>query len=326
MVKSKVVRTVTIGTGVAVVLVFNYVFTSLILKWNLRKSILKSIHLQSTNDIITEIDQVCTGSFNYYCLPNGDKENIYLWNLRLEKRREQWHVQMVPNMLESAKDPSLNPKKLWQIYFEPDWSCDLEKRFGNFGKGGKWVCDPYRISEIYAHSSEGCLIYSFTDGSDFTFETDIHKELPNCEIHSFAKSLSIKNTPPFVHFHPWGLSNDNQVGLSDDSKESAGIFQIMGALGHEKRVIEVLNVDIADGLIDPFIPLIDNGKINKDNLIFRQILTVFYERSSEGVGLLKGLMEKSGYVIFHKDPNILCPHKPCVEMALLKANLKIPVN
>ena len=48
------------------------------------------------------------------------------------------------------------------------------------GDGGKWVCDPHRITE-----QKDCLVYSVGSNNDFSFEMAVLKDIgPHCEIHT----------------------------------------------------------------------------------------------------------------------------------------------
>ena len=45
------------------------------------------------------------------------------------------------------------PRKWYQVNFEPTFTCQHEMRLGGLGDGPKWVCDPHRIAK------DDCLVY-----------------------------------------------------------------------------------------------------------------------------------------------------------------------
>ena len=47
-----------------------------------------------------------------------------------------------------------SPQEFHQRNWNPDFSCEFEDFLGPGGDGGKWVCDPHRISKT------NCIVYS----------------------------------------------------------------------------------------------------------------------------------------------------------------------
>ena len=69
----------------------------------------------------------------------------------------------------------------YQNHYEPDFICQHERRIGTLGDGGKWICDPHRISK-----QDSCLVYSIGSNNDFSFEEAVLKDIgSHCEIHTF---------------------------------------------------------------------------------------------------------------------------------------------
>lgn len=76
------------------------------------------------------------------------------------------------------------PGTFYQNNYEPDFVCQHERRIGRLGDGGKWICDPHRISE-----QEDCLVYSVGSNNDFSFEQSVLNDIgPHCEIHTVSVS------------------------------------------------------------------------------------------------------------------------------------------
>lgn len=76
------------------------------------------------------------------------------------------------------------PGTFYQNNYEPDFVCQHERRIGRLGDGGKWICDPHRISD-----QEDCLVYSVGSNNDFSFERSVLDEIgQHCEIHTVSVS------------------------------------------------------------------------------------------------------------------------------------------
>ncbi|CAE8596625.1 unnamed protein product [Polarella glacialis] len=53
------------------------------------------------------------------------------------------------------------------------------------GDGGKWVCDPERITK-QVNSGGSCLVYSVGSNGQFDFEARVLRDIsPSCEVHVF---------------------------------------------------------------------------------------------------------------------------------------------
>lgn len=56
------------------------------------------------------------------------------------------------------------PEEWHQTNWEPTFTCQHERRVGRWGDGGKWVCDPHRITK----NKPSCLVYSVGSENDFS--------------------------------------------------------------------------------------------------------------------------------------------------------------
>lgn len=116
------------------------------------------------------------------------------------------------------------------------------------GDGGKWVCNPHRITEVSRKDKKNCLIYSVGSRGDFTFELGLHKVLTDgerktsCEIHVFdPKDFSSKvprNIQSFTHFHAWGISNESTA-----NKDFLTMEQTVHNIGHHGSIVDVFKID-----------------------------------------------------------------------------------
>jgi hypothetical protein len=118
------------------------------------------------------------------------------WDL-LKKRCT--HIQ--PNICPYCRGGD-NSNAWFQNHYEPEFACRHERRIGRLGDGGKWVCDPHRIT-----AKKDCLIYSVGSNNDFSFEEHVKKDIgEHCEIHTFDPGNYTEKAAEFgVHYHMWGI-------------------------------------------------------------------------------------------------------------------------
>ena len=70
----------------------------------------------------------------------------------------------------------------WAGHFEPEFTCPHEFRLGKLGDGGKWICDPHRITQT--NKDGKCLIYSIGSNGNYQFEKEAFNHVSKtCEIH-----------------------------------------------------------------------------------------------------------------------------------------------
>jgi hypothetical protein len=69
-----------------------------------------------------------------------------------------------------SNTPVVNPdwklKKLYQVYWEPTFSCKNQVRVGRAGDGGKWVCNPQELLLAAQIEERKVLIYSLGSNGD----------------------------------------------------------------------------------------------------------------------------------------------------------------
>ena len=219
-----------------------------------------------------------------------------------------------------------NPPLWYQENFEPDFTCQHERRIGGMGDGPKWVCDPHRLVV-----KQDCLVYSVGSAGNFKFETSILKEIGhNCEIHTFDPEIKGKRfghlAPEGVNYHNWGFTSDNNTGKQQEQAQqlmnkpqqnqtSSGIYKTMKdtikELGHEGRVIDIFKIDCEGCEWKTFHGWFDAGAT------LQQILVEVHRTPKNKVHDFFLGMQKAGYVTFHKEANLFTGGK-CVEYAFLK--------
>ncbi|CAF3528945.1 unnamed protein product [Rotaria sp. Silwood1] len=206
-------------------------------------------------------------------------ESNAAWN----ERKHIYRIQDKENMM----------KRKDAIYFlsnwEPNFHCSHARRMGAMGDGGKWVCDVHRLK-----ARHDCLIYSVGSRGDFTFEIDMKKTIPQCEIHTFDKNLySCPNKACSFHQLMFG------TGIEPNGSKSW--MTILQRLNHTNRSIDILKIDIEGGEYS-FFPLLFNST---KSLFPRQILVELHPINVTLVHGFFELLRSNNYVIFNKENNLL---------------------
>lgn len=210
---------------------------------------------------------------------------------------------------------------LWfQIHYEPSFSCTFERRLGRMGEGGKWVCDPHRITQSVA-DGRSCLVYSFGSNNDLSFETSVHSEISSrCEVHIFdpqplEEGLLAKHgrLPINMTYHAYGLAARGSKGGGKP------LAEIVEELGHVPGTIDILKIDCEGCEWSTYREWLDAG------VRIRQILIeLHWEEFAPGAGApvqahqFFNFLFDHGYVIFHKESNTFGCSGECIEYSFLK--------
>ena len=199
------------------------------------------------------------------------------------QRKETFHKQ---NKVNSIRRKS-------GFFFFDNWlqnfHCSNAERIGTMGEGGKWVCDPFKFK-----SRPDCLIYSVGSNGEFSFEIEMKKLMPHCEIHTFDKD-----------YHPYPndtcIFHSIKFGNDDHTMNTRNWTSILKELNHTNRIIDLLKMDI-EGDEYSFFPLIFVGP----EISFpKQILVELHPQNDTTVHEFFEEMRRRGYVIFSKEENIL---------------------
>lgn len=208
------------------------------------------------------------------------------------------------------------PEAWYQNNWEPDFTCQHERRVGGLGAGGKWVCDPHRIPRASRQRTDGgCLVYSFGSSGDLKFEYGLREIDPNCEIHVFDNTHQFESyrTAPNtegMRFHPWSLEGSRNP---TNSRRSMTLQETVEALGHSRRVVDVFKLKCTDGC---------EWRTYKDwfesDIVPMQILVEVHNSPRRLANDLFETMQKRGYVTFHKEPNTQFCAGKCQNYSFLK--------
>ena len=121
------------------------------------------------------------------------------------------------------------------------WCNHIKHRLGD---GGKWICDPHRITE-----QDECLVYSIGSNNDFSFEQSVLDNIGHhCEIHTFdfgnfsagAAKLGYRlhkgENKRAVIYHQIGLG-------ADEPPKYKSLKTVVNELGHNNRTVDIFKID-----------------------------------------------------------------------------------
>jgi len=190
----------------------------------------------------------------------------------------------------------------------------------------QWICDPHRIAKLAKDRKAkdpkhpGCVIYSVGSNGDFSFELGMEQEVgPGvCEFHIFdMKNYTEKMLEQNIkraYFHQWGLgTQDPNVDIPEPGKQFYGLKDTIKLLDHENLdMIDIFKIDCEkcewSTFQDWFAPGIPS---------MQQVQVELHNAPKEAIPFFT-LLEESGYVRFHKEPNIQFNDGSCIEYAFLK--------
>lgn len=188
----------------------------------------------------TQYENAFYQSYGYFFQSISDEE----WKLRQEVARNATFHRYVGHPRRQWDKPNL-----WYYNnYDPLFSCPFARRVRGIGDGPKWTCDPHQLKRLAYFrkeaSQEPCLLYSVGSNGNYQWEDGMYWETDGlCEIHVFDYSQDYsrrKNPGRNIHFHRWGLYGSSQPARGAVWKT---LPQIIHALGHQGRTIDILKID-----------------------------------------------------------------------------------
>lgn len=224
--------------------------------------------------------------------------------------RKKIHLEQLAREKEIWNESNEKGRQWWQSHHEPSFHCEFERRVGQTGDGGKWMCDPQVLANR-VKAGEPCLVYSVGSHGEFGFESALKSDISDkCEVHIFDPGDYEKQTPEGMHYHSYALGTKGQ---EVQGKPAKTMPQIVQDLGHGGRRIDVFKIDCEGCEWDTFQ---DWFKADVD---IRQILVEMHWRQNAAkVQEMYKALEKNGYVAFNKEPNTVGCDGDCVEYAFVK--------
>ena len=206
-------------------------------------------------------------------------ESNDIWN----ERKNTYHGQDQKNLI----------RRKTGFFFYDNWSenfqCSNARRVGSMGEGGKWVCDLFQLK-----ARPDCLVYSAGSNGEFSFEIELKKVMPHCEIHTFDKDYHPYPKDVCI-FHTMKLGNSIQEAVI---KNWTTLLQ---ELNHTNRIVDILKMDI-EGDEYIFFPSIFDST---NRILPKQILIELHPQQDNITHPFFEQLRNHSYVIFAKEENIL---------------------
>jgi len=147
-------------------------------------------------------------------------------------------------------------------------------------------------------------VYSIGSNNDFTFEQHVHKDIhQDCDIHTFDfgdYADGAKEAGGKITYHQYGLGTDETDAKGNSFKSLSTVIE---ELGHQNRVIDIFKIDCegcewrtAEKWFEAAI---------KHNVMIRQIQVEVHANTPKAMHDFFDLMYDNGYVIFHKEYNMI---------------------
>jgi len=232
------------------------------------------------------------------------------------KRLQKKVLNMSPNFCQDKLEKAFSP--FFQCHYEPDFVCLHEERIGEQGDGGKWICDPHRITK-QVENGGNCLVYSIGSNNDFTFEQHVHKDIhQDCDIHTFDfgdYAEGAKEAGGKITYHQYGLGMDETDAKGNTFKSLSTVIE---ELGHQNRVIDIFKIDCEGCEWRTAEKWFEAAA--KHNVVIRQIQVEVHANIPKVMHDYFDRMYELGYVIFHKEYNMIAKEfgGNCIEYAFLK--------
>jgi len=198
---------------------------------------------------------------------------------------------------------------LWD-FFLPSFRCPHRlERIGIMGDGGKWVCGLERIAP-----KKQCVIYSFGVNGESSFEADIMKTAPGCEVYGYDFSVNSfgpeieedRDLSSRAHFFPFALGPEDKHTLTDYPKMYT-LRTLMALNRHD--FIDILKVDIEGNEFDSLSTFIDS--FHGEPLPFGQIQIEIHVYQEGNWGYFPKFLdwweklEAAGLRPFFSEPNLV---------------------
>ncbi|VDC02752.1 unnamed protein product [Peniophora sp. CBMAI 1063] len=224
---------------------------------------------------------------------------------------DRWDLvrQYGPGVDDLQTFPKGKPYTLWD-FFIPAWRCPHStQRVGKLADGGKWVCGMELLE-----AADKCVIYSFGVSSDSSFEAEMLKRAPGCEVwgydfsvNSWGPQITLNDDlSPRAHFHKWGLG-----GLDTLEPNKPPMYTLRTLMAMNKHTfIDVLKIDIEGSEFDALMSFIASLELNGEDAVpFGQMqIEVHVWKPRDGFRYFMEwweLLERFGLRPFWFEPNLV---------------------
>lgn len=249
-----------------------------------------SLQRMLTSDVAQNRSQMCEvslrESFDFFCEPN------WAW----VRRREEWARERA--WRDAHPSPPGASAAGWGHFWEEDYNevgaCPNAEKIGT-GEGGRWVCEPQRITSI-TPADDYCLIYSMgLSNGDLQFHGAAAQRLPLCDVHVFgAEHIDRARRPARVRVHDLeideGSSLVNETLLHLQARMES--IRERGA----RASVEILQMDVRKERWGQVRAALNAGRIPAA----RQVLLDVHSGNTSAPRELVQAFERHGYVMWKK--------------------------
>jgi hypothetical protein len=219
----------------------------------------------------------------------------------------------------TPNDEMVNGKFIWD-YLYPAFNCPyMTTRVGRVGDGGKWVCG---MRELALQPT--CTIYSFGIGHEYTFEEQLLKTAPNCQLRMFDPTIFHAPLTKYgsrANFTRMGLVA-NETGYATRKT----LKTIMEKFGD--KYIDILKVDVEGHEITALWKVLSDFP---EGLPFGQLQVEIhahnFEYSAKDYGITfdkwRDALEDAGLRTFHTELNLIVKSKLYMEVCMLNVKADI---
>jgi len=190
----------------------------------------------------------------------------------------------------------------FQSNWEPSVACAYERRLGSPGEGGKWVCDPHRLTGKV-------VVYSVGSKNEFSFEQAVRDVFgARAEIHTFDPGEPA-GVPAYVTYHRYAVGADHPLTA------------ILEELGHAR--VDVLKIDVEGSEYEVMHAAKVGGalaRVDQIQVEVHLLPDVYGDTGPMDPSRVHALMidlNAADFEIFHKESNTLASGDAC-EFSLVR--------
>jgi len=194
--------------------------------------------------------------------------------------------------------------RIHRDFFPAAYNCPHEvERVGTAGDGGRWTCGLSRLAD-----TEDCIIYSFGNNYEATFEAEVLESTRNCQIWGYDyRSKSLGSDIPSsqharTHFHRFGLAGTDKHA---DRPPMYTLQSLMKQNGHSH--IDILKIDTEGLEFETLTSVVKSCLESGTPLPFGQLLVEIHLWSKTFAEFLSWWesLEAAGLRPFWGEPNLV---------------------
>ncbi|KAL3897397.1 MAG: hypothetical protein SGCHY_003444 [Lobulomycetales sp.] len=205
------------------------------------------------------------------------------------------------NQPEIASISAMNLKTVFQMYWEPTFSCKYPVRVGRVGDGGKWVCNPHGLLESAKTGGRKVIVYSLGSNGDYSFETGINEIFGDQATIDTFDMGHFEGAPKFLTLHQNKVVGVDENGNYDKTENGISVNAMREQLGHVGKPIDIFKIDIEGSEYEVLKTYIGPGCPLNANMILMETHGDTPAHYSE---IFEKLQKNCQMELYMKEPNI----------------------